>query len=268
LVLSLALLAHLAPQISSDEALAVFTARSGFNLPYRLYLPDRAQGTTDQAEVGDWSVGDVRQDAAVSDVLPMLLCLSESSPGVTARSADLSSIVTILERHQTSAIVLLVYLSAGCVPDVLLSGGPRDLSGPERTPEAVVAVIQLLDEVLERQPVDRLRVYLAGYGLGGTASWELVARFPGRFAAMVPVAAGGDPRLARRLIDVPTWVFHGAIDRRPVSLSRAMVSAIWAAGGHRIRYTEYRRRRGATWELAMEDQAVVRWLFSQTLSPR
>lgn len=68
--------------------------------------------------------------------------------------------------------------------------------------------------------------------MGGYGTWALAARAPDRFAAVVPIAGGGNTESASRFIDVPLWAVHGADDEVvPVAQSKEMITAIREAGG-------------------------------------
>jgi predicted peptidase len=95
---------------------------------------------------------------------------------------------------------------------------------------AMRAVMQAIDAVLASKPVDRERVYLTGLSMGGFGAFDLAARRPELFAAVVPICGGGDPTTAPRLVGVPFFIAHGADDAIvPVSLSRKMAEALGAA---------------------------------------
>ncbi|MFM7411593.1 MAG: alpha/beta fold hydrolase, partial [Planctomycetota bacterium] len=51
----------------------------------------------------------------------------------------------------------------------------------------LAAALAALDAVLAREPVDPRRIYLTGLSMGGYGSWELAARHPDRFAAVLPI---------------------------------------------------------------------------------
>lgn len=74
------------------------------------------------------------------------------------------------------------------------------------------ALNALLDEVSATYAVDTDRIYLTGLSMGGYGTWYLATKYPERFAAIVPIASGGDPEKACALKDVPVWAFHGAKD--------------------------------------------------------
>ena len=59
-----------------------------------------------------------------------------------------------------------------------------------------------------------------------------VITYPGRFAALAPVCARGDPTDIARIAHVPVWAFHGDADTVvEEAKGQAMVDAHRAAGG-------------------------------------
>ena len=94
----------------------------------------------------------------------------------------------------------------------------------------------------------------------------MAARFPTTFAAVVPIAGGGDPnQLAANLVDQDIWAFHGNADNIvSVGWSRQMVRGIRALGGSKIRYTEYDGvGHVGSWERAYADRDMVDWMFAK-----
>lgn len=122
-----------------------------------------------------------------------------------------------------------------------------------------------LDAVLESARVDEHRVYLTGISMGGFGAFALTARYPARFAALVPVCGWGDPAtMSRPLARMPIWAFHGADDDIvPVTCSREMVAGIRGAGNDRVRYTEYRDVAHNSWDLAYADPELPAWMLRQ-----
>jgi predicted peptidase len=93
-------------------------------------------------------------------------------------------------------------------------------------------LLALLDYVQAKYSVDPDRVYVCGYSMGGFGTWRLAAESPLRFAAIVPIAGGGDVNQAKRLVGLPTWAFHGDEDGAvPVDHTLNMIEAIKTAGG-------------------------------------
>jgi predicted peptidase len=134
---------------------------------------------------------------------------------------------------------------------------------------------------------DPQREYLTGYSLGGSGTWFLAARYPGVFAALVPVCGriavlpdrARDPEIhqlvttpdpyaavAKRIGRTPVWVFHGQADPVvPIRESRRIATALKAHGGN-VRLTEYPGVGHAAWVHAYADPNLPRWLLSQRLS--
>lgn len=137
------------------------------------------------------------------------------------------------------------------------------------TPQPATPTIDLraataaLEDVLAREAVDPDRIYLTGLSMGGYGVWDLAARIPERFAAILPVCGGGDERVAARIATLPIWCFHGDADTAvPVERSRAMTAAVRAAGGRPI-YSELAGVGHDSWTPAYHDAFVLDWLFSQ-----
>jgi len=92
-------------------------------------------------------------------------------------------------------------------------------------------VFDVLAEVRRDYRIDPRRIYLMGHSMGAYATWRLAAQHPGIFAALGPMAGGGNPADILKLRDVPQYVVHGAMDGTvPVAQSRAMVAAARHAG--------------------------------------
>ncbi|MEQ8762898.1 MAG: prolyl oligopeptidase family serine peptidase [Planctomycetota bacterium] len=142
----------------------------------------------------------------------------------------------------------------------------RESSEQAKEPtEALAAAWAIFQKEIERLPaVDPSRLYLTGLSMGGFGSWELAARHPETFAAVVPICGGGDERQAERLINVPIWAFHGAKDEVvPVERTRSMIAAIRKAGGEPL-YTEFPEEGHSSWKPAYQDpDRAIGWMFAQ-----
>lgn len=141
-----------------------------------------------------------------------------------------------------------------------------------------------LDAATDEFGGDRDRTYLTGISMGGYGTWELALAQPERFAAIAPVCGGilapahrptlqvgavsgdTDPyaAAARRLRDVPTWIFHGARDDVvPPEQSRRMAAALEATGAADARYTEFPDANHNSWDPAYATPELYRWMFAQ-----
>jgi predicted peptidase len=99
--------------------------------------------------------------------------------------------------------------------------------------------------------------------MGGYGTWRLVAAYPHRFAAAVPICGGGEPQeMSASLRRVPTWAFHGARDAVvPLSESQRMVDAVRRTGGQ-IRFTVYPDAEHDSWTQTYNNNRVYDWLLS------
>lgn len=166
------------------------------------------------------------------------------------------------ERH-------LRYLPAQCATPAMRATLPCFLLAVQCPAEArwtgaaLDAVVAAMDAVLARPGVDHARVYLTGLSMGGFGAFELAARSPDRFAALLAICGGGDERLAPRLVGLPTQVWHGTADRSvPVERSRQLVHALRAAGGV-VDYHELEGVGHDSWSHAYGQGDALRWLFAQ-----
>lgn len=132
-------------------------------------------------------------------------------------------------------------------------------------------------------------IYLTGLSMGGYGAWDIAAKNPGRFAALVPICGGivtpaslqnkypelhktayaDEPasyaEIAAKIGKTPVWIFHGARDAVvPPDNSRKMFAALQEAGGD-VRYTEYPRVGHESWKKAYADPELSTWLFSKSL---
>ena len=144
-----------------------------------------------------------------------------------------------------------------------------DWSKIESTPQSptptvdMLAVIAALEDTLKREPIDPTRISLTGLSMGGYGSWDLAARMPERFAAVLPICGGGDEATVAKIKDLPIWCFHGDADTAVrVERSRTMIEALRAAGGA-PKYSELAGVGHDSWTPAYRDPDVLAWLFAQ-----
>jgi predicted esterase len=126
----------------------------------------------------------------------------------------------------------------------------------------------ILDEVVREYAVDRKRIYLTGTSRGGFGVWSLAARYPHKWAAIVPICGGGDPNNASAIKDIPCWCFHGAGDNViDVEQSWRMMEALHTVGAN-PRYTEYPDVGHSCWGRAYATPELWDWLRRQHLGDR
>jgi predicted peptidase len=130
---------------------------------------------------------------------------------------------------------------------------------------------------------DTQRTYLTGLSMGGYGTWYLAAKYPGRFAALVPICGGVlMPDVSRKQPpddlkpyadaakkvggSTPVWIFHGGADSVvPVEESRRMNDAMKALGGE-VHYTEYPGVNHNSWDKAYAEPELFTWMLSKSTS--
>ena len=66
---------------------------------------------------------------------------------------------------------------------------PDSVRGNWSTSENEKAVNVLLDAVMAHYAIDKKRVAVTGYSMGGSGSWHVAEKFPERFSAVLPIAS-------------------------------------------------------------------------------
>jgi predicted peptidase len=65
-----------------------------------------------------------------------------------------------------------------------------------------------------------------GHSMGAYGAWSIAMNHPERFAALGPIAGGGNPAGLEKIKAIPHYIVHGDNDKTvPVAQSRMMVEA-------------------------------------------
>ncbi len=128
------------------------------------------------------------------------------------------------------------------------------------------ATVQLLDSIIRKESlVDSNSIYLTGISMGGFGTWELLQRFPKKYAAAIPICGGGDTTLASSLIYTPIWAFHGRKDKLvKVSRTTDMITAI-NKKKKTAKSTILENEGHLCWNTAYKNITAINWLFLQRL---
>lgn len=106
---------------------------------------------------------------------------------------------------------------------------PDSIRGDWSSPENEKAVNALLDTVLDRYAIDRKKVVVTGFSMGGTGSWHLAEKFPERFSAAIPVA--GRPPASASGWRLPVLAIHSRDDQvAPFDPTEARIAELQKAG--------------------------------------
>ena len=127
--------------------------------------------------------------------------------------------------------------------------------------------LKALVTLLQNTPwVDKSRLYLSGNSMGGYSTWQLAISMPEPFAAMIPVCGGGMYWDAGRLKKIPTWAFHGALDKTVLpEESQKMVDAVNKRGGN-AKLTIYPNNAHDAWTDTYSNPEIYAWLLQHQKS--
>jgi len=106
---------------------------------------------------------------------------------------------------------------------------PDSLRGDWSTSENEKAVKDLLDMVMARYSIDKKKVVVTGFSMGGTGTWHFAEKFPERFSAAIPVA--GRPPADPAGWHLPVLAIHSRDDQVvPFGPAEARIAELQKAG--------------------------------------
>ncbi len=121
----------------------------------------------------------------------------------------------------------------------------------------------MLENIIEKERVDKDRVYLTGLSMGGFGTWALAMKHPEMFAAIVPICGGGDPTEIWKLRHMPVWCIHGAKDDIvPLGSSEKMVNALKEFNPD-VKFSVYPEEGHDSWIKAYDDSQLYEWILQQ-----
>lgn len=126
-----------------------------------------------------------------------------------------------------------------------------------------VNLLKTIKDLMSNLPIDKERVYLTGYSMGGYGTFALLNDEPRMFAAGIPISGGCSVGIAQNLRRTPLWIFHGEKDDvvSPEG-SRAIAKALEKLRAP-VKYTEYPGEGHGIGGKIFADEAVQVWLFEQ-----
>ncbi len=126
----------------------------------------------------------------------------------------------------TVPLILALHYGGEVVPwygmsfmEILVEPAFRDLNGIIVAPDcpgdgwadslSEQTVIALLEYLIESLAVDKNRIVVTGFSMGGIGTWFLAEKYPEKFSAAIPVAGRPD---GNDKIKIPIYAIHGAKD--------------------------------------------------------
>lgn len=194
---------------------------------------------------------------------PLIIFLHGSGERGSDNESQLKHIKNLVLDSKNRGKYPCYVLAPQCPKGQLWAEHNKDGSVKNQPTKPTQLLLELIGKISAEFPIDPTRIYITGVSMGGYGAWDLLARYPEKFAAGVPVCGGGDERTAPKLKAIPIWAFHGALDdvvsaRNP----RKMIQAIQKAGGQ-PGYTEYPDIKHDSWVQAYQEPHLLPWLFKQ-----
>jgi pimeloyl-ACP methyl ester carboxylesterase len=198
---------HAQPEIANKFVYRSHTY-NGTTLPYRLFIPDAYSSAKHY---------------------PLILVLHSAAERGTDNVLQITNtrMATCWADSAAQGKHPCFVVAPQCPPN----GGwsSSDPTSPIRPEPATVN--DILDSLAREFSIDTNRIYVTGFSMGGSGTWDIIMRFPERFAAAVPMSGGVNPAYAYQCADVPIWDFHGTVDQLvPVQYSRVMIDSLRALG--------------------------------------
>lgn len=233
------------PALAERFQSARFHAHDGRELPYRLLVPAAAAegtplplvvvlhgsgaiGTDNQRQLGPFSLDWARDDVAARYPAYVLV------PQFPVRSANYAD-------------------------------DPDDGLAASQGSDWLPTALELVAHIATSAHVNPDRVYVVGFSMGASASWNALLLAPDRFAAAVAIAGVPPARQhAPALREVPLLVLHGDADtENPIGPDRAMIRALREAGANATVFREYPGLDHRIPDDVLRANGWRDWLFSQ-----
>lgn len=230
-----------------------FTAEDGTTLPYRLYVPYEYDPAKDY---------------------PVLIVLHGAGQRGTDNLGGVKHMLPAMFAHKDTPLAEAIVICPQCPDapnqwvDTPWAKGNYSVDDVPISNE-LEAVLELLEQLENDYMTDPDRYYVTGLSMGGFGTWDLLMRYPGMFAAGVPICGGADPSYAAVLRDVPIFTVHSTDDPTvPAKGTQEMVNALKNAGSTVLRYQELEGMGHGVWNWTAENIDVWKWLFEQNLADR
>ncbi len=249
---------NLAAEIMTKE---VFEASNGLKMPYRLYVPEDYDENKEYSFLLFLHGAGNRGDNNESQV--------SVNTGLINRIIGGEKVTYNGEEIDTSKEFIII--APQCAKEQQWVDTPWDVKpDPSYSLDNVAisdhmtAVVELINDAKEKYNLDETRLYATGLSMGGFGVWDLLARYPGLFAAAIPMGGAGDISKAAEIAETPVWTFHQLLDKTvSPEGTLAMVGALTDAQGE-VKFTPYFDPQHNAWTKGYVEEELLQWLYSHT----
>jgi predicted peptidase len=136
----------------------------------------------------------------------------------------------------------------------------------QKTPAATTRLLKaLMDSSPSQSFIDRSHIYTGGLSQGGIGVYDMVARYPGLFAAAFPICGAGPVNTAPYFAGkTARCIFHGDKDDIvAVYFSRDYCQRLQKLNSE-VKYTEYPAVYRNCWVTVFGEMDLLLWLFSHS----
>lgn len=122
-------------------------------------------------------------------------------------------------------------------------------------------IIELLNETKKEFPIDSSRIYIVGFSMGATGTWDILSRYPDFFAGAAIFSGVSDTTKARLLSHIPILAFSGEDDNiAPARLNEEMCTEINSFNG-KCKFIKLKNVGHDCVSVAFETTDVIKELF-------
>ena len=123
---------------------------------------------------------------------------------------------------------------------------------------------KLIDYYQKTEAVDAKRIYILGLSLGGMGTFDMICRYPRKFAAAIPICGGVNLERLKKVRKMPIRIYNGGSDNVvSPEYSRNAYNELKAFGSQRVEHIEFSGVGHNSWTPAFAEPDFLNWLFSQ-----
>jgi len=123
----------------------------------------------------------------------------------------------------------------------------------------------LLIEIFKNHQINRKRIYLTGFSMGGFGTLKFAKDYPKLFAAIAPVCSGGSIYIAEKIHHIPAWFFHGKKDKIiPIEKTQEVIDQLKKFNAD-LKFTIYPDLAHNVWTKTYKNVALYEWFLSHHL---
>lgn len=219
------------------------------DLPYQLYKPKNFDSS--------------RKYPVLLYMHGMGSCGDDNLKHITIATASVIPHLTESEYYSSNVIIIAPHCPRG-VQWVDWNAKEKRFNS-DNIAEKLALAFEIFDYCFANMLYDESRVYLWGNSMGAFAAFDMMQRFPNRFAGAVAVAGFGKLELAHKIAKNNIWIHHGDVDTLvPYVFSEELYNELKRLGaGDNIRLTAYPEQGHSIFAEVGNNEDVISWLFSQ-----